>query len=224
MVRRHPPIVPPAASRRVAYRIARIRTHHERRRRYAAVPPSRRRQRAAARAPSCCVPARPIPARRRTTAAVILIAALAATGCAALANDQTAGTKKPPAVTAPSRSPAALQLQGEPARAAAAVGALALALKAGDIGQLCEPDAIFTAAVVAAMNVGGESCEASDETSAAIAHPPALAVVGLRFEPDLATAQVSVQGRIVPIDLVRQGDRWLVSFSDGDEPLGALLP
>ena len=40
------------------------------------------------------MPARPIPARRRTTAAVILIAALAATGCAALANDQTAGTTK----------------------------------------------------------------------------------------------------------------------------------
>jgi hypothetical protein len=167
------------------------------------------------------VPARP--ARFRIAAAVMLIASPAATGCTALPGDQ-AGTTARPAVTAPARSPEGPPLQGEPARAAAAVGALALALRIGDVDQLCRPGAIFTAAVVAEMNGGGDSCEASDETSAAIAHPPALSVVGLRLEPDLATAQVSVEGRVVPLDLVRQGRRWLVSFSGGDDPLGALLP
>lgn len=88
--------------------------------------------------------------------------------------------------------------------------------------RVCRPGAIFTAALVAEMN-DGENCEASVEVSAALRHPPALTVTRLAYEPGLATAQVLVgRGRIVPLDLVRDGGRWLISFSNGDDPFGAL--
>jgi hypothetical protein len=129
-----------------------------------------------------------------------------------------------PAAAPPAVAPAApVRLHGEAARAADAVQVLGRALRAGDIESLCRPGAIFTATVVAEMNAGGESCEASDEVSRALNEPPALTVVGLSLETDLATAKVRIgTGPVVPLDIVRDGGRWLVSFSDGADPLGAL--
>jgi hypothetical protein len=49
---------------------------------------------------------------------------------------------------------------------------------------------------------------------------PALTVTHLSLEPDLATVRVRVgHGGTVPLDLVRTGHRWLVSFSGGRNPL-----
>jgi hypothetical protein len=108
------------------------------------------------------------------------------------------------------------------ARAAGAVSALSRALRDGDVEALCLPGSIFTPAVVAEMNGGGQSCEASIEESAAIARPPALTVVALSLRPDLAVARVTGTHGTVPVNLVRDGRRWLVSFSGGDDPLGAV--
>jgi hypothetical protein len=100
---------------------------------------------------------------------------------------------------------------------------LARALRNGDIERLCRPGAVFTSAVVAAMNQAGESCEASLERSPALLDPPALTVTSLAFEPGLARARVRIGGgRTVPLDIVRSGHRWLVSFSEGAEPLAVI--
>ena len=125
---------------------------------------------------------------------------------------------------APARpaSPAPARLHGSAARAAGAIYALSRALRDGDVAALCRPSAIFTPPVVADMNTPGTSCEASDEVSSALSRPPALTVVALAFRPDLAVAQVSAPGGTVPLDVVRYGRRWLVSFSDGNDPLAAL--
>ena len=148
------------------------------------------------------------------------VAALAATaliaGCGPVVVHAVAPAPARPASPAPAR------LHGSAARAAGAIYALSRALRDGDVAALCRPSAIFTPPVVADMNTPGTSCEASDEVSSALSRPPALTVVALAFRPDLAVAQVSAPGGTVPLDVVRYGRRWLVSFSDGNDPLAAL--
>jgi hypothetical protein len=131
-----------------------------------------------------------------------------------------------PAAAGPPRRPARpvpATLHGEPARAAAVVDVLSRALRNGDVERLCRPGAVFSSAVVASMNEGGESCEASLERSPALRDPPRLTVTSLAFEPGLARARVRIgDGRTIPLDIVRSGHRWLVSFSDGADPLALI--
>jgi hypothetical protein len=123
--------------------------------------------------------------------------------------------------SAPRTAPA--PLHGEAARAAQAVTGLADALRDGDVERLCKPGAVFTRPVVAAIEEDGLSCEESLELSPEVRRPPALTVTKLAFEPGLATAQVKVgRGASVPLDIVRSGRRWLVSFSGSDNPVAAL--
>ena len=149
----------------------------------------------------------------RTVAAVALV--VLAGGCGTVeSGDHKRVARTTPATPAP--------LHGEAARAAQAVTSLADALHAGDVERLCKPGAVFTGAVVAAMKEGGLSCEAALELSPELRRPPELTVTKLAIEPDLATAQVRVGRRAnVPLDLVRTGGRWLVSFSDGSNPVAA---
>jgi hypothetical protein len=142
-----------------------------------------------------------------------------------LAGCGTSGTAQNTAAGPATRSapPVAATLQGEPARAAGAVDVLARALRNGDVERLCRPGAVFTSAVVGTMNQGGESCEASLERSPALRDPPTLTVTSLAFEPGLARAQVRIGGgRTIPLDVVRSGHRWLVSFSNGADPLAVI--
>ena len=162
----------------------------------------------------------PVPRPRPLiTCAAALVAALSVTGCS-LTGDPVRASKT---VTAPAPATPAPRLHGEAARAAAAVATLDRALGDGDVERLCRPNAIFSAAVVAEMRSGGVSCEASIEDTLANRRVPAMQVVSVAVKPDLATAQVRVGGgHTVPLSLLREGRRWVVSFSDGDDPLGAL--
>jgi hypothetical protein len=105
------------------------------------------------------------------------------------------------------------------------VTAFSDALRAGDVERLCRPNGVFTAAVVRGMNSDGESCESSVELSTVIADPPALQVTGIDVsEPDLATVTVQIAGGgTIPLDLVRESRRWLMSFSDGIVPITAIV-
>jgi hypothetical protein len=50
-----------------------------------------------------------------------------------------------------------------------------------------------------------------------------LSVSRVSVRSDLATATVSTaHSAAVPVDLVRDGRRWLLSFSQGQDPLPAL--
>jgi hypothetical protein len=153
---------------------------------------------------------------RRTPVALIALAAtVSLAGCGALKQDPAAGRAAPPA--APPR------LQGQAARAAGAVGGLSAALRAGDVERVCRPNAVLTAAVVAEMNSSGASCEATVESMLTDFGPPRLTVLGVALEPDLATVRVRMRnGNVVPLTLLRFGAGWLVSFSDGNDPLSAL--
>jgi len=154
---------------------------------------------------------------RRTPVALMIAVGVAVllAGCGVLTQDPAAGRPTPPAP--PPR------LHGEAARVAGAVGGLAAALRSGDVERVCRPNAVLTAAVVGEMNSSGASCEATVESMLTDFGPPRLTVLGVALEPDLATARVRVRnGGVVPLTLLRAAGGWLVSFSDGNDPLSAL--
>lgn len=155
-------------------------------------------------------------------AAALTAAALGA-GCDLTADHAPASKMSTTPARTTASPPQQPVLRGEPARVAAAVAALGRTLRDGDVERFCRPRAIFTAAVVAEMDHGGVSCEASVEDTLAASGPPALTVIAVSVEPGLATAQVRVRGgATVPLTLLRDGRRWLVSFSNGNDPLAAL--
>jgi hypothetical protein len=161
---------------------------------------------------------RPLAALAAAAAAAVL-----GTGCgveeAPLATSRTPTTTTAQAHT--TRPPA--PLRGRAADAARAVGGFTLALRNGDVERVCTPNAIFTAAVVRGIGGGGLSCEAAVEAMLTSWGPPRSDVLSVAVEPDLATARVRVRGgRVVPLTLLRAGKRWLLSFSDGNDPLSAL--
>jgi hypothetical protein len=97
------------------------------------------------------------------------------------------------------------------------------AYAAGDVRRLCRPGALVDPVVIRAQNAGGRECE--PELESLIAHVPRLrfTVRDLALRPDLATVDVTVaEGAGAPVDFVRRGGRWLLSFSDGNDPLPAL--
>ena len=156
--------------------------------------------------------------RSLTRTGTVLAAVAVAVGCG-----HAAGPAGTPAAKPPRAAAAPPPVHGAQARAAHAVGAFADALRNGDVARLCRPGAVFTAEVVAELNAGGETCEASVELSSALTQPPALTVTQLKLEPDLATTQVRVgSGSTIPLDIVRDGRRWLVSFSNGIAPITAI--
>jgi len=130
---------------------------------------------------------------------------------------------RPRAVRDAARPPVPAAMARAQAGATAAVARFDGALRNGDVEQLCRPNGIFTGAVVADLNLGGVSCEAAFEDSPVLARPPALTVTGATARPDLITARVRVgAGQTLPLDVVRDGGRWLVSFSNDVDPLTAL--
>jgi len=152
----------------------------------------------------------------RSAAGLAAVAFLGGCGSAGVgdANPDSGGAQTSPLAAAP---------RGVAARAERAVYALDRALRNGDVERLCRPGAVFTSAVVAVLNEGADGCEASLELSSAIRRPPALSVTSVTAEPDLATAQVRIgRGPTIPLDVVRNDRRWLVSFSDGVSPIAAL--
>jgi hypothetical protein len=112
------------------------------------------------------------------------------------------------------------------AQAAAVLKALATvqrAYDAGDARRLCRPGAIVEGAVIRRQRAQSGGCESEVESLMANVPRLQLTVRELTLAPDLATATVTTsKGTSAPVDLVRDGRRWLLSFSDGGDPLPAL--
>jgi hypothetical protein len=155
---------------------------------------------------------------------IALAAAVLLAGCGSSPTAATSDTTTTATNTTTTASPAPAIVRREQARAAHAVDVLAGALRDGDVERLCRPGAVFTSAVVAEMNGARPGCEQDVELSSIVTQPPTLTVVRpSSYEPDLVTLRVRVgRGATVPLDVVRERGQWLVSFSDGNDPLGAL--
>ncbi len=94
---------------------------------------------------------------------------------------------------------------------------------AGGRTALCRPDALVDAAVIRRLDRRPGGCEAQLEVLLANSPPMQLTVQRVRLRSDLATAVVTThRGTTVSVDLVRGPRGWLISFSDGDDPMPAL--
>ncbi len=131
-----------------------------------------------------------------------------------------------PASAAPAASPPAAT--ATPATGAArdvlqSLAAVENAYDAHDVGRLCRSGALVDPAVVRAQNARGKSCEG--ELESLMANEPRLGVTvrDLAVDGALATADVATSsGATSSVDFVHRGGRWLLSFSDGGDPMPAL--
>ena len=126
--------------------------------------------------------------------------------------------KAPPA-------PARASARAIPAGASAPLRTLSRiqhAFDAGDVVTLCKPGMLVDAAVIADQNAQG-GCETELETLIATDSPMRLGVEAVTLKRDLAIVTVATRTGTTPtVDLVRNGGSWLLSFSDGDDPMPAL--
>jgi hypothetical protein len=103
------------------------------------------------------------------------------------------------------------------------LAAVERAFDAGNVLRLCRPGALVDPAVIRRQDIGSGDCESELEGLVASRAPLRLAVRQVAVRPDLATVTVATtSGARVAVDLVRQGQRWLLSFSDGGDPMPAL--
>jgi hypothetical protein len=87
----------------------------------------------------------------------------------------------------------------------------------GNVQRLCRPGALLDPAVI------GDGCERRLESLMANVPRLQVTVQALALRRDLATAAVrTASGSATTVDFVRRGQRWLMSFSDGEDPLPAL--
>ena len=103
------------------------------------------------------------------------------------------------------------------------VAAVQQAFNAGDVRLLCRSGALVDPAVIRMQNATSGGCESQLETLMASEPRLRLVVREVALRRDLATAAIATaSGGSVPVDLVRQGGRWLLSFSGGGDPMLAL--
>jgi hypothetical protein len=96
------------------------------------------------------------------------------------------------------------------------------AYRLGDVRQLCRPGVLVDRAVIRAQNAHGDGCESEVESLLATRPSLKVTVHDVNVVGDLATAAVTTASGDTTVDFVRRGARWLLSFSDGDDPLPAL--
>lgn len=128
-----------------------------------------------------------------------------------------------PAAGAPAPPPDASAPVGpSPAERAVlrSLGAVERAYRAGDVRRLCRPGALLDPAVIRAQSRG---CESRLERLMTTVPRLRVTIRGLTLRPDLATAAVrTARDTVTAVDFVRRGKRWLLSFSDGEDPFPAL--
>jgi hypothetical protein len=105
------------------------------------------------------------------------------------------------------------------------LASLAVLLRAysdGDVRQLCRPGVLVDPAVIRAQNAHGNGCES--EVESLMTTKPSLHVTArdVTVIGEIATARVATASGDTTVDFVRRGSRWLLSFSDGNDPLPAL--
>ena len=106
---------------------------------------------------------------------------------------------------------------------AAALDRVQRAFDAGDVGLLCRPGALVDPAVIREQDAQSGGCEGEAETLIGDEPRMQLDVRSVAADGDLATATMkTARGTTAHVDLIRTGGRWLLSFSDTDDPLPEL--
>jgi hypothetical protein len=161
--------------------------------------------------------------RRRGVIPVLLLLVLVVFGAVAqTVRGPAAAPSGAPAATTPTPTP--VPTTG-PARAVArSLAAVERAFNAGDVRLLCRSGALVDPAVIRQQSALRGGCESELEELIANRPPIRLAVRRLTLRRDLATVAVATPGGAgVAVDFVRNGRRWLLSFSNGNDPMPALM-
>jgi hypothetical protein len=128
------------------------------------------------------------------------------------------------AAVTPTPTPTQAPEVGVAGAVTASLVAVQKAYNAGDLARLCRSGGLVDPAVIRMQNQRGDGgCEAELETLMATSPPLRLTVRGVTMRTDLATVTVTTaSGGEAAVDMVRRGGKWLLSFSDGEDPMSAL--
>jgi hypothetical protein len=162
--------------------------------------------------------------RRRS---VTLLLAFVLVGWAASLLGGSSGAALGPVATATPTStptPTATAPTGIARDATAALDRVQRAFDAGDVSRLCRPGAVVDPAVIREQDAQSGGCVAEAETLIGDEPQLQLQVRSVAAKGrDLATATVkTARGTAAHVDLIRTGGRWLLSFSEADDPLPVL--
>jgi hypothetical protein len=164
------------------------------------------------------------PRRSVTLAVTLLFLALVVFGVVVQAVGGTSASPAAAPVTTPTpqaAAPSTKTPEGE--QVVRALAAIQRAFNAGDVTRLCRPAALVDPAVIREQNRNPGGCESEIEELVANEPQLHLAVRQLALRRDLASATATTtSGASVSVDLVRHGRGWLLSFSDGNDPMPAL--
>jgi hypothetical protein len=137
-----------------------------------------------------------------------------------IAFGSAAGSSASPAVS-PTVTPA--PASGQAAGVARSLAAVQRAFNAGDVSLLCRGGRLVDPAVISVQDAGGSGCEAELETLIGNAPPLQLTLRRQTLKRDLASVTVTTAGgQDAVVDLVRRGQAWLLSFSNGRDPMPVL--
>jgi hypothetical protein len=161
--------------------------------------------------------------RRRGVIPVLLVLVLVVFGVVAqTVRGPAAATRGAPLATTPTPTP--VPTAGPAGAVARSLAAVQRAFNAGDVRLLCRSGALVDPAVIRQQNALPGGCESELEGLIANQAPIRLAVRRLTLRRDLATVAVATaSGASVAVDFVRNGRRWLLSFSNGNDPMPALM-
>ena len=97
------------------------------------------------------------------------------------------------------------------------------AYDAGNVRRLCRPGVLVDPAVIHAQDKARDGCEGELEQLMASAPRLRVTVRALAARSDLVTTDIAAaNGADATVDFVHRDGRWLLSFSDGGDPLPAL--
>jgi hypothetical protein len=148
---------------------------------------------------------------RRGVLGVLVLLALVVAGFALQV------VSRPQAATTPERPAASATPTAAERQVLRSLDAIERAYAAGNVRRLCRPGALLDPAVI------GAGCERALESLMANVPRLRVTVEAVALRRDLATAAVrTTSGSSTTVDFVRHGRRWLMSFSDGQDPLPAL--
>ncbi len=157
--------------------------------------------------------------KRGSIGALLLLALVLCGAVLQFVDGPAVAQRKPGAVATPAPHPLPAGASG----VVRTLGAVERAFNAGDVRLLCRPGTLLDPAVVRLQSARSGGCESELEALIADERPMRLTVRRVALRPDLAVAAVTTaRGRTVPVDLVRQGNRWLLSFSESEDPMPVL--
>jgi hypothetical protein len=159
---------------------------------------------------------------RRSVAVLLALVVLGWVGALVSGNSgAVVGTATP--TPTPVATATATATAGVTREVTTALGRVQRAFDAGDVARLCRPGVLVDPAVIRRQDSRSGGCAAQAEALIGDEPRMQLDVRSVAADGDLAIATVrTARDTTARVDLIRTSGRWLLSFSQTDDPLPAL--